>query len=143
MKKLATLCALAILYICMPQASIAQKNKTIITDETLTHSKPDRDLNSELPTPPFPVENIGLNDNKPKLSPKVFPNPSSGQFTLSLNQHSQIIDVTISDMAGNFILSQKIKPSFQKQEVTMDLTHLKSGVYLARIDKDVVRVMIQ
>jgi hypothetical protein len=77
------------------------------------------------------VINASVEENT-SASINVFPNPTSGMFTLSLGASaSSDLTVTVSDVAGKVVLNGNI-PSGTNQ-VTFDASALSSGVYSVKI----------
>jgi len=72
----------------------------------------------------------GIFDVENSKKVNIFPNPSNGQFTLSLNNYSnEIIDVTINDALGNVIkkISYKGLPDVYSEE--FNLSKVAKGLY--------------
>lgn len=64
----------------------------------------------------------------------VFPNPTTGKLTLTLNHfdESEKNSVTLIDTKGGELLSQPVT----QRTTEMDLSHLKIGVYYFRVIKN-------
>ncbi len=61
----------------------------------------------------------------------VFPNPSSGVFNLVINNsNNKNINVEVLSINGKLELTQQLENTNQQ----INLTHLKSGIYLIRIN---------
>jgi hypothetical protein len=77
----------------------------------------------------------GLNDiwndsSEPSLSMQLYPNPTTGQFTLSLeNRVVQNAQVSVFNLVGQRILQQK----WSGQTLNLDLSNQPQGVYLVRL----------
>jgi PKD repeat protein len=82
---------------------------------------------------PLPVNVINASvEENTSASINVFPNPTSGMFTLSLGASAYSdLTVTVSDVAGKVVLNGNI-PSGTNQ-VTLDASSLSSGVYSVKI----------
>ena len=77
----------------------------------------------------------GVNDYVLESSISVYPNPTSGQFTIS-NEQFTINSVDVYDVYGKLISTTKVEDT----HVTLDINTYADGVYFARIltDKGVV-----
>ncbi len=77
----------------------------------------------------YPLE-MFVGTNTPNLATdwNIFPNPAQDFIQLKNFSSSNDIQVTISDINGNIILQQLIKP-----EDKIDLSPLSSGIYIAEI----------
>ena len=63
----------------------------------------------------------------------VFPNPSQGRFTIAIVQEKAgDVDVAVTDGLGNLILSRSFA-GVRNSSLSLDLTGLSPGMYLARI----------
>jgi hypothetical protein len=82
---------------------------------------------------PLPVNVINASvEENAAVSISLFPNPTSGMFTLSLGTSvSEDMVVTISDITGKVVLNGQI-PSDTKQ-ITLDASALSSGIYSVKI----------
>lgn len=69
-------------------------------------------------------------DSKLKQN-KIFPNPTSGKFTLQLNEQSQEGKVCVYDVLGNCVFNQQIN-NLKNQEI--DLSSQAKGVYFVEIN---------
>jgi hypothetical protein len=76
------------------------------------------------------------------ISFKILPNPSTGLFNINIeNKETIIVDLKVSDMAGNFVITieNKMLPS------TVDLSLLSNGAYFIYFDyngKTIVKKVI-
>jgi len=61
----------------------------------------------------------------------IAPNPSSGVFSIHVDQHKQAREVSVLDATGRFVLSQPIANT--AGHVTLDLSGHESGVYLVQV----------
>lgn len=60
---------------------------------------------------------------------KVYPNPSKGNFTISLEENATI---TVNDMLGKIIYSAKVKSGNN----TIDISNYQSGIYLLNVKNE-------
>lgn len=72
---------------------------------------------------------------------QLFPNPTKGNFTLSLNAIANNTSITIYDVLGNIILHE----SLQENSTKIDLSDRDKGIYILKIKNEteikVVRVL--
>ena len=61
---------------------------------------------------------------------KVYPNPVTNVLTIETMDKSEIKNITISDMSGKLIYSNKLENN------SVDVSFLKQGVYTITFDKD-------
>jgi hypothetical protein len=74
-----------------------------------------------------------IDDSKNReISFRIFPNPTTGSFTLELNELDEfsVITVEISSMVGERILRQELSAASQYQ---IDLSRYQPGIYLVRV----------
>ena len=78
---------------------------------------------------------VGVNDYTLDAAISVYPNPTSGQFTIS-NEQFTINSVDVYDVYGKLISMTKVEDT----HVTLDINTYADGIYFARIltDKGVV-----
>ncbi|HRH62668.1 MAG TPA: T9SS type A sorting domain-containing protein [Bacteroidia bacterium] len=63
----------------------------------------------------------------------LFPNPSQGVFTMTLNLASQSdIKISIIDLLGNQVYSSK-KSNVKNEDIQFDLSNLAKGVYFVEV----------
>jgi hypothetical protein len=65
---------------------------------------------------------------------KVFPNPSTGNITLALNNgKADKGQVIITDLAGMVITTRNVTGLQGGQNISINLNHLASGTYMVRL----------
>lgn len=65
---------------------------------------------------------------------KIFPNPSSGSFTLSLSNITENCNVEIYNVLGERVLKETLLPTSRGQDdKVMDLSNQPNGIYLYRV----------
>ena len=69
----------------------------------------------------------GLNS---AISSTIYPNPFENQITISYSLQ-ELVSITVFDMAGKLIYKNKI--SFELGDRSIDVSNLKSGVYLVQL----------
>jgi len=81
------------------------------------------------------VSSSGLSESQSEFSLEIYPNPSSGIFTISLIDlsHSQV-SITILDLSGKIITQEKYQLNTTEFEIPMDVSNVESGVYFIKID---------
>ena len=73
------------------------------------------------------------------LSAKIFPNPSSGRFTLQISLDTEECIVEFLSITGQIVKSQK---AFSKGGIlyeSFDATDLSKGVYMLRVNGSTLR----
>ena len=88
-------------------------------------------------TQPFAIQaNLSVEDNELSNALNIYPNPSNGEFTVSISKFisNSPIDISIYDLRGRAIFNK----SFQMNTQFIETINLKaqSGVYLAKIMQD-------
>jgi hypothetical protein len=78
--------------------------------------------------------NCDVNDYKVE----VFPNPTNGEFTLAIYSTELYADaeITILDVAGKLISSQKVSIQIGRTDVHHQITDLKAGTYVIQVKTD-------
>ena len=61
----------------------------------------------------------------------IFPNPSSGDYTIITNQRNKIKRVIISDLSGRKILQ---KEGVNSDQIEVNIENQPAGIYFAIID---------
>jgi|GEM_PF-5414273 len=80
------------------------------------------------------VEETLLSD---EVRMEVFPNPSSGLFTLrGVHEGASWLRIGLYDAQGKFILENKVDEPFTEFRESIDLTNYASGVYFLRVYSD-------
>ncbi len=81
------------------------------------------------------IGGTSIDENEAESSVKIFPNPTSGIFTLSLeNLKSPDIQVTIVDISGKIVYKSVIKNSEFSITSDIDISDLSKGYYFLHID---------
>ncbi len=77
----------------------------------------------------------GIRTNFPEENLKVFPNPTQGLFTISLDNVllSGKIKVVVHSIAGQAVYSEEIKPKDNLLEKVIDLSGYPAGTYFLNI----------
>jgi hypothetical protein len=67
----------------------------------------------------------------PQFEVEVYPNPVSEKTSVMLNNtNGEEVAITIYDLTGQLVYSQKIQSEKGNQEISLPLQHLNTGVYL-------------
>lgn len=89
------------------------------------------------------VNFTGLN-NQSILEFKVYPNPSTGQFTIDINNNNQSYSIQILDITGQVIYT---KGQIATSKTQIDLNSIAEGVYFVKVKtengKTVKKILIQ
>jgi hypothetical protein len=72
---------------------------------------------------------LGINENADSKL-QVFPNPTSGKFTVQLNQAAKDGKIRVYNILGNCVLTQQINSSFNQQ---LDLSGQAKGIYFVEV----------
>jgi hypothetical protein len=77
------------------------------------------------------VSGMGIEDVDASSGMSLFPNPTSGNFTLRLPAHAQARELYVHDATGRLVLSQPIANA--SGPVTVDLSGHENGLYLVQV----------
>lgn len=80
------------------------------------------------------VTGVGISESVSSINIELFPNPTSGQFTISIeNSGADDIAIEISDMEGRKVmaLSDKVNGSIYEQQ--FDISNFANGVYYIKV----------
>ena len=83
----------------------------------------------------FNFGTLSLEEKESNLGLKIYPNPATNMLFLKGVKGHVIKDVTIYSMQGQFIKATK--------EDNLDISNLKSGIYLAKVNNDIGEVFIK
>jgi hypothetical protein len=75
---------------------------------------------------------VGVEEDADKLSVEVYPNPTSGKFTVNTDSDS---DLLVTDVLGRNVASRKVVSSGTE----IDLSHLHKGLYLLHLASNGLR----
>lgn len=73
------------------------------------------------------ITNLGIADEMASLAVKVFPNPSTGLFSIELPQSKA--ELTVTDITGKTVKQLSVK----EQNVQLNLTDASKGIYFLKI----------
>lgn len=77
-------------------------------------------------------ESLGTNSNSLVRAVKIYPNPANNQFTLQTDVPLE--KLTIYDLSGRMV--NNVDLSEMKNEMTVNISSLVSGIYIVRIESD-------
>ncbi|TNF24798.1 MAG: T9SS type A sorting domain-containing protein [Bacteroidetes bacterium] len=81
------------------------------------------------------------------LTIEIYPNPSNGLLTLSIEGQADALDATVVDMSGKTVHAEQLGSIGSRVQKNLDLTGLANGVYMLRLqhgdDALVKRLIIQ
>ncbi len=70
----------------------------------------------------------------------VYPNPSNGVFTIRCEDNGEaLVNITITDVSGRKVFTENIENCSGNYEKKIDLTELKAGRYLLKIQKENIK----
>ena len=76
----------------------------------------------------------GINEIQSNLAFRIFPNPGSGLFNVSVNLNSpQMIDLTVIDALGNICFEKNQMMNSSTSNITLDLGTFSKGVYMVQL----------
>jgi len=79
---------------------------------------------------------IGINEYLNGEAISVYPNPNSGQFTITMESYSsETYDIQVADLAGRVVYSSVVSLVPGENKVSIELTDLKQGMYSINISK--------
>ncbi len=81
----------------------------------------------------FENEAMGIFNNIYELQTKVYPNPTSGEFTIDLGKIYSNITISISDLSGKNLYERFLQ---QTQIIHISIGNLPAGVYLLSVQSD-------
>jgi len=88
---------------------------------------------------PVNVINAGI-DEQATVNVNLFPNPTDGQFTITLNGATDAVTVSVVDVTGKTVMVKNVAAGVN--QIGLDATSLSSGVYSVKIsDGNFTRVL--
>jgi hypothetical protein len=75
-------------------------------------------------------DNLSIVDNTVEVHIKVYPNPTTGELRIE-NYESAMGNIQIFDLMGRV---QKVESKKTATEITLDISHLSSGVYFLKVE---------
>ena len=80
---------------------------------------------------------VGIDEVDLKNSLSVYPNPSSGLFTIENHQSNSLLPFEVRDITSKIILKGKLKG----KETVIDLTEESSGIYFLRVGSENLKIV--
>jgi hypothetical protein len=112
---------------------LSNENKLVSIDDAAGFLSEDTNLvPAEAITPSFAINSslsLGNFENSPEL--KIYPNPTTGNRVL-ISGLNETLEARIYDVMGREILKTSVSPS----ESSIDISNLKSNVYLLKLKND-------
>ena len=87
--------------------------------------------------------NVGVNELADETALDIYPNPSTGLFTLTIPQELAVQTIAITDVNGRTVKTVAVSGALQ---YTMNLSNLEAGIYLvnvATVDGTVVSKVVK
>jgi hypothetical protein len=86
---------------------------------------------------------LGVDQNSLNSSINVFPNPTDGQFTLSVSS-ARVTDLNIqvTNIQGQSVYQNQVKSVLSYQE-NIDLTQFAKGMYFLKVNNEVMKVIVK
>ena len=87
------------------------------------------------------INNVGLDENQFNTAVKLYPNPTHGVVSLQVSNELTGSNFELVDAVGKVVLNGVI----QTEQSQLDLSVLKNGMYLFRLQNDsrFIRIMKQ
>ncbi|RLD59325.1 MAG: hypothetical protein DRJ05_06570 [Bacteroidetes bacterium] len=80
---------------------------------------------------------IGIDDNLTEQSVKIYPNPSTGEFTVTINSiKGEVCELSIIDMVGKVVMEKEITCFPGENKIDMKLDKHGDGIYLVNIKNE-------
>ncbi|MDO7173160.1 T9SS type A sorting domain-containing protein [Mariniflexile sp. AS56] len=93
------------------------------------------------PNPRNPLENGSLSTKNFEFKESlIYPNPTLGKLNIHLSKINNIQQILIYDVFGKERFKSELNAS--AETITLNLTHLKSGVYFVRIDNENIKKLV-
>ena len=85
---------------------------------------------------------MGVNVNTLTSSISVFPNPSKGQFTLSvINNQVSDLNILVTNIQGQTVYRNLVK-SVPEYNENIDLTRFAKGMYFLKVNNQVIKLLV-
>ena len=83
----------------------------------------------------FKIESVGINDILNEKSLGVYPNPSTGEFTIDISSvENAMYNISISNIAGKIIYSSEVNCQQGSNQIKLNLSSkLTNGVYMINV----------
>ncbi len=90
----------------------------------------------------FKVESVGIDDIFNQKSLEIYPNPSTGEFTLDINSiDAAIYHISISDMGGKTIYTTEFNCKQGNNQIELDLSgSVTNGAYMINVSRENITV---
>ncbi len=80
---------------------------------------------------------IGFDDNFSKHSIQLYPNPNTGEFSVSINSLSgEMYALTVTDLLGKVLLERNVACFPGENKINIKLEDLNKGIYLLNVRKE-------
>jgi len=88
-------------------------------------------------------KSLGVDLNSLTSSVNVYPNPSDGEFTLSV-ENTQVVDLSIlvTNIQGQAVYQNQVKSVLNYQE-NIDLTQFAKGMYFLKVNNQVMKLLVK
>jgi hypothetical protein len=87
--------------------------------------------------------NVGVDELNKELAFNVYPNPSNGEFNITLTEgNSNNVSLTVKNVVGQTIINKSISVSGRTQE-TISLSDYSKGIYFLTIDNKTVKLIVE
>jgi hypothetical protein len=75
----------------------------------------------------------GIGQNNLTSAVKIYPNPVKDELTININGNEKSLDLTITDMNGKILLSEKLNISGSEFRKQLDMSGFAQGIYFIRL----------
>jgi hypothetical protein len=88
-------------------------------------------------------KSLGVDVNSLTSSINVYPNPTSGEFTLAVtNTQVGDLNILVTNIQGQTVYQNRVKSILSYQE-NIDLTQFAKGMYFLKVNNQVVKLLIK
>jgi hypothetical protein len=86
---------------------------------------------------------MGIDQNSLIASLQVYPNPSDGVFTVSVNSTKvSDLNISVTNIQGQTVYRNEVKSALNYQE-TIDLTRYAKGMYFLKVNNRVIKLLVK
>ena len=87
-------------------------------------------------------QTVGVNTEVEATSFTVFPNPSNGEFTISLEGDAKTAALAVKKVVGQTIINKTVNVAGKTTE-TISLSDYSKGVYFLTVDGETTKLIVE